>query len=162
MKETNLSSYRRIPISLSRTRPFLTARNVGTALLSRNPTKFINSSPCLWRFLKVPESSWRFLMVSEGFWRFLKIPKDSQRFPKIPEGSGKLQGNFLECLNLLSWAAHKNFAVLVLISAKCGLWKKYLLYVYKKLLCSFNSFVCNFKGFCTDKVDKLWDSLLDM
>ena len=30
-----------------------------------------------------------------------------------------------------------------------------LLYAYKKLLCSFNSFVCNFKGFCTDKVDKL-------
>ena len=33
--------------------------------------------------------------------------------------------------------------------------KSDLLYAYKKLLCSFNSFVCNFKGFCTDKVDKL-------
>ena len=29
------------------------------------------------------------------------------------------------------------------------------LYVYKKLVCSFNSFICNFKGFCTHKVDKL-------
>ena len=33
--------------------------------------------------------------------------------------------------------------------------KSDFLYACKKLLCSFNSFVCSFKGFCTDKVYKL-------
>ena len=46
------------------------------------------------QFLKVRKGSWSFLNLPEGSWRFLFVP-------------------FWIFLNLSSWAAHKNFAVLV-------------------------------------------------
>ena len=56
------------------------------------------------RFLKVPEGTRRYQKVPEGSWMILKVPEGSCSFR---------EWIFFIFLNILSWAAHKKFAVLV-------------------------------------------------